>query len=79
MNKVIKRYYQQINDLKAMIDEIQEKCSHPEKHVTYEFGANTGNYWPGDDCYWTYYYCSVCDKKWRVDGSTSYGTEGKVN
>ena len=45
----------------------QDKCKHPIRYAKY--GANTGNYDPHDDCYWTDFGCAVCGKFWDVEGS----------
>jgi hypothetical protein len=56
----------QIDDkLTALMD----KCKH--KGYTYSFKANTGNYDPYEDCYWTIYECPTCGKVEKVDGSQS--------
>jgi len=47
----------------------QEKCKH--KLATYKHGANTGNYDPSDNRYWTNWVCPTCLKRWTVDGSSS--------
>jgi len=65
-----------ITDLKAELAEIYSKiqmiqslCSHPAPAVTKKHGANTGNYDPTCDCYWTDFYCTLCEKSWREEGS----------
>lgn len=45
------------------LKELQESCPHTDLEETY--GANTGNYDPSSDCYWTNYYCPDCDKRWK--------------
>lgn len=45
------------------IKAIQASCEHND-HTT-KPGANTGNYSPSDDCYWTDYTCHTCLLKWR--------------
>lgn len=46
------------------INKIQEECPHPDSLVTKKYGANTGNYDPHSDFYWTNYHCQICDKWW---------------
>jgi hypothetical protein len=53
----------------------QEKCKHPERYRTYKYGANTGNYDPTCDVYWTDYHCELCLKKWHV--MDQHGTVGR--
>ncbi len=55
--------------IQKKIEKTQEKCKHPPRHVRYRFDASTGNWDRGDDCYWTDYHCTLCDKRWRVDDS----------
>ena len=49
------------------MDALQSQCKHPA--ATKKHGANTGNYDPHADCYWTDFACPDCGKRWTVDGS----------
>lgn len=49
------------------LKQLQDECPHTDVEKTY--GANTGNYDPSADCYWTHFYCPHCGKSWREDGS----------
>lgn len=55
---------EQIKKLNAQLKDIQDSCNHPESCVEKKNGSNTGNYDPHADCYWTDYYCKLCEKKW---------------
>ena len=44
--------------------ELQDQCPHTEAIA--KPGANTGNFCPADDTYWTTYKCPDCDKRWTV-------------
>lgn len=73
MTRMPVRIYNSIEQLKAEIAErharikaIQEECPHPEHALKAKHGANTGNYDPTVDCYWTDYHCTICDKRWTV-------------
>lgn len=57
----------QIEDTEAKIESIQNKCKHPPWMVDVEYGANTGNYDPSADCYWTDCHCRSCGKEWTED------------
>lgn len=57
----------QIAELYNQLEAHQKKCKHLKVVKTH--GANTGNYDPSADCYWTDFDCPTCLKKWRVDGS----------
>ena len=46
---------------------LREQCEHPA--ATKKHGANTGNYDPHADCYWTDFACPDCGKRWTVEGS----------
>lgn len=59
----------EIAALQIKINEIQSLCSHPEPCVTKVHKANTGNYDPTQDCYWTEFTCSLCEKHWTEEGS----------
>ena len=58
-----------IKELQDQINTIQSKCSHPVEALEKEHDADTGNYDPGADRYWTNFHCHLCDKHWTVDGS----------
>lgn len=63
----IARLYGVIQRAQSKIALIREGCLHPgavKKHK-----ANTGNYDPSSDCYWTEFNCPECGKFWIVDGS----------
>ena len=66
---IIDKYLAEINELYDKIQKIQNKCSHPEESVTKEHKSDTGNYDPSADCYWTCFYCELCQKQWTEDGS----------
>lgn len=66
---IVQQLREEIAERQAKISEIQEQCSHPEAAVTKKHGSNTGNYDPSADCYWTDFHCSLCDKRWQLDGS----------
>lgn len=55
----------QINNLGAQIEELQRGCTHP--NASHKNGADTGNYSPSDDSYWTDHYCPDCSKYWQTD------------
>lgn len=65
----IKRRYDTIekNQKKwiASLIELQELCTHT--NATHENKANTGNYSPSDDEYWTNHKCPDCGKSWTTD------------
>lgn len=50
-----------ISDWYKQLDLLREQCEHP--NVERSYGANTGNYSPSDDVYWTDYKCPDCG--WR--------------
>ena len=58
-------YSMSIGELKELQDNIetellsrQKECKH--KRIVYDYGANTGNYSPSDDCYWVTVECLDC-------------------
>ncbi len=55
-----------IQRAQAKITRIRDACPHPD--AVKEHKANTGNYDPSCDCYWTEFKCPECGKFWRVDG-----------
>lgn len=59
----------QIAQCSRQIKEIQAECSHPKSCLTKKHGADTGNWCPSDDSYWTDFHCSLCDKRWTEEGS----------
>lgn len=58
-----------ITKIERQIERIQEGCSHPPDCVTKEHHGSTGNYDPTQDCYWTTFSCSLCEKNWSEEGS----------
>ena len=67
MKKSIITKQEQIAKLQNEIIKIQLKCSH--KNANKKHGANTGNYDPTCDRYWTEFDCPDCGKRWSEDGS----------
>lgn len=67
---IIAKLRAEIAERQSKIAAIQAECSHPIAALTETKGANTGNYDPSSDCYWTDYHCGLCDKGWRVDHET---------
>jgi len=65
MNK-IDLLLQQVAELQGKILEIQAQCTHPEASLDSKHGADTGNYDPGADSYWTENKCGLCQKGWTV-------------
>ena len=65
---IVQKLKAEIIDISKRIDSIQEQCSHPEEAVTKEHGASTGNPYETNE-YWTTFECSLCEKRWRMDGS----------
>ena len=59
----------EIAALVSKIAEIQSLCSHPSPCVTKEHKANTGNYDPTQECFWTEFRCELCEKTWTEEGS----------
>lgn len=54
-----------IAKLKDELTVLQESCSHENAiHVN---RANTGNYDPSCDSYWTEHTCPDCSKNWTTD------------
>lgn len=66
VNKIIE-LRQEIADRLAIIDRIQEACSHPPDCVESKGNSSTGNWSKADDRYWTEYHCTLCDKNWTDD------------
>lgn len=60
---------EEIAELQSKIATIQALCSHPAPVVTKEHHANTGNYDPTCDRYWTTFRCGLCEKFWTEEGS----------
>ena len=64
--KIIEYKYE-IEELRAEIEDLQNICQHTE--YMKEHKGSTGNWYPGDDCYWTNFTCQICNKHWTVEGS----------
>jgi hypothetical protein len=63
MKRSVQNILLQMKRLELRLDKIRERCSH--KTTTKEYGANTGNYDPSADVYWTDFTCSDCGYWWR--------------
>ena len=63
----IEEINRKIKKWKKRLEEAQNNCPHTNK--TKEHWADTGNWCPSDDRYWTDFTCHDCGKRWRVDGS----------
>lgn len=53
--------------LDRLIEQIQKECPHTNAQKKHR--ADTGNYDPSSDCYWTEFTCSDCGKMWSEEGS----------
>ena len=65
MDERIKQLRLRIDRDWARIRQFQTECLHPNVKKTHK--ADTGNYDPSNDRYWTEYECPDCDKRWDVD------------
>lgn len=63
----------QIGKLLAEKSQIQLACTHPPICVRYRHDSNTGNYDRFDDSYWTSLRCTLCGKRWTLDGGFDPG------
>jgi len=64
---IIESLKNQIKEIQAKIEKIQEDCSHPPLVLQKIHKSNTGNYDPSNDSYWIDFHCQLCDKRWRQD------------
>jgi hypothetical protein len=60
IESALQKYNQQLKEL-------QYSCGHP--NVQKKHRANTGNYDPSSNYYWTEFTCPDCKKFWTEDGS----------
>jgi hypothetical protein len=67
MKPYVKGLLNLIESTQNKLTDYQDKCKHP--NVTKTHGANTGNYDPTSDYYWTDFKCLDCNRWWRQDGS----------
>lgn len=66
----------QIYELNVQLRAHQDKCKH--LRATYVNRANTGNYDPSADSYWTDWSCPTCLKKWNTaQNEDRYGNARK--
>ena len=61
------RIQAEIKDLNDQLRQHQDKCKHLKAEKVHR--ANTGNYDPMDDRYWTDFNCPICLKRWTEKGS----------
>ncbi len=69
ISKSVRRLELNIEVAHVKIKRLQEECGHPLLYRRYQYGANTGNYDPHDDCYWTDMKCTCCQRMWCEEGS----------
>lgn len=55
----------QIENARLKLDELQAAC--PHVNATHTNRANTGNYDPHSDSYWTEHHCYDCGRRWTTD------------
>lgn len=58
---------EQIGSIRKEIELIQDECNHPKASLDIKHKADTGNYDPTQDSYWTEYRCGLCEKSWNED------------
>jgi hypothetical protein len=76
MNR-IEEIDKQIKELSAEKTAIQDACAHPPLCIRYQYDASTGNWDRNSDCYWTNLRCTLCGKRWQVEGSIDPGVGAK--
>lgn len=69
MSSIILDLRNEIRVLEDKISKIQDSCSHPSLCVTKKHGSSIGGYEINMDLYWTDFTCSLCEKRWREEGS----------
>lgn len=70
MNKIQRKresIKNKIYEWKHKLKKLQEEC--PHTNLSKKHRADTGNYDPSCDCYWTEFECHDCGKFWSEDGS----------
>ncbi len=67
IKKEVAKLESNIAKLQGDIAALRALCKHP--NLKKKHGANTGNYDPMADCYWTDFDCPDCGKRWTEDGS----------
>ena len=65
--KMYKDIQNKLSVARRDLAELQATCLHPSPQKTHR--ANTGNYDPSSDCYWTDFACLDCGKSWTKEGS----------
>lgn len=63
----VQRIKKKIKKWELRLKEAQATCKHQNASKTHH--ANTGNWCPQDDSYWTTFNCPDCGKIWNMDGS----------
>ncbi len=61
-------YVEQITPLADELKNHQKKCKH--RKAVKEYGADSGNWCPQDDCYWANIFCPTCLKEWTVESDS---------
>jgi len=67
--KNLKRAKARLEKASANFHGLQNKCKHPQGFLYKKYGSDTGNWDPHQDCYWTDFFCTLCGKRWTLDGS----------
>lgn len=63
--KSVSQLKEEINNLWAKIDRIENKCKHLIVRTVLK--ADTGNDNPALDCHWKEITCFTCEKQWNED------------
>lgn len=58
----------EIYALKQELRAHQERCKHPDHHLTYVLKGSWGNYDRTLDHYWAEYVCALCQAEWIQNG-----------
>jgi hypothetical protein len=81
LGREIRKLWKKEAALSLKVEVLRAKCKHPT--LVYKHKADTGNYDPSQDSYWTDWFCSLCGERGTADGSVQfkvgtqmlYGTE----
>ena len=65
IKKLIKKYNEKMEIYSSKLERLRRQCPHRDaEHIN---KANTGNYDPSCDSYWTDHLCHSCGHRWTTD------------
>lgn len=76
MLKSLIKLEKELSKINKKIQEIREKCPHPDKTLEKINIGDTGNYDPSSDRYYSNFFCARCGERWTEDQTFENSSRG---